>query len=95
MSNARHNGSEHPSRKIVLSTGFLQLRQSDLVGHIYWLCKQSSQRNVAASLGISPAYLSDILNSRRDISAQLAEKLGFMRVITFVKYPDDLKEDAS
>ena len=35
-----------------------------------------TQKAVAASLGISEAYLSDILNGRANISATIADKLG-------------------
>lgn len=42
-----------------------------------------SQRQVARDLGISPAYLSDVLLGRRQVSAQLALKLGLIRTITY------------
>lgn len=45
----------------------------------------NSQKEVAATYEISPQYLSDILNGRREISAVLAERIGYQRVVTFVK----------
>lgn len=38
-----------------------------------------SQRKVARSLGISDSYLSDIINERRDISDEVAKKLGYQK----------------
>ena len=42
-----------------------------------------SQRELAASLEISEAYLSDILAGRRDIGPKILEKLGLERVATY------------
>lgn len=44
---------------------------------------EGSQKNAAAVLGISPAYLSDILLGRREISATVAAALGFERLVVF------------
>lgn len=44
-----------------------------------------SQRAYAKHLGVSQAYLSDVINGRRDVSAELALLLGFERVTTYVK----------
>ncbi len=40
-----------------------------------------TQRQAAAALGISPVYLSDILNERRDFSNTVLEKLGLKRIV--------------
>jgi len=40
-----------------------------------------NQRVAAAALDISPAYLSDLLNSRRDLSAKLLTKLGLRQIV--------------
>ncbi|WP_167346267.1 helix-turn-helix transcriptional regulator [Sphingopyxis macrogoltabida] len=44
---------------------------------------EASQRDIAHRLGITPSYLSDVLNGRRDISDGLAARLGFERITTF------------
>ncbi len=44
-----------------------------------------SQVKAAAELGISPAYLTDILYGRRAISSSVALKLGLERAMVFVK----------
>jgi hypothetical protein len=38
----------------------------------------------AAALGIKPAYLSDILNERRDFSETILAKLGLKRIVVKV-----------
>lgn len=43
-----------------------------------------SQKALAKELGISCAYLNDVLSSRRDVSYELANKLGYRRVVCFV-----------
>ena len=37
----------------------------------------------AVNLGISPQYLCDILNGRRDISSNVARRLGYERAVVF------------
>ena len=44
---------------------------------------EGSQKATANALGISPAYLGDILSERRNVSNELANKLGYRRVIGF------------
>lgn len=41
-----------------------------------------TQREAAVVFGISAAYLSDILNERRDVSETMLAKLGLKRVVT-------------
>lgn len=43
--------------------------------------REGSQKDAARTLGISQAYLSDILNQRRDFSDRLLRLLGFRRMI--------------
>ncbi len=45
----------------------------------------SSQRSVAKELGISAVFLGDILHGRRGVSATVAERLGYRRVVVFVQ----------
>lgn len=42
-----------------------------------------SQKALAAELGISQQYLSDIFLGKREISCQLADKLGLKKIIYF------------
>lgn len=46
-------------------------------------CAGTMQYMVAVELGVSPTYLSDVLNGKRDISAELAYKLGYTRRVVF------------
>lgn len=45
--------------------------------------RAKSQRAYAKALGISPAYLNDLLHGRRKVSATIARKLGFVRETTY------------
>jgi hypothetical protein len=68
----------------------------DLLNDIRNLVKGSSLRKVGAKVGFSPGYLSDILHSRRFISAEVAEAFGYRRevetVVRFIKLPDQPKK---
>jgi len=44
--------------------------------------KESSLRKVAGEMQLSPAYLSDILSGRRDISEYVAGLFGFDKTVT-------------
>lgn len=43
----------------------------------------NAQLLVAQQLGISPQYLSDILNNKRIISQRVARRLGYIRVVRY------------
>lgn len=45
--------------------------------------KWGSQKAVADHLGISNAYMSDILNGNRDISTAVARRLGYTKVVKY------------
>jgi transcriptional regulator with XRE-family HTH domain len=47
--------------------------------------KTGSQMEVAKQLGIGSSYLSEILKGTRPISETVARKLGYFRVITFLR----------
>ena len=47
--------------------------------------KWGSQRKVADQLGISAAFLSDIINGNRPVSNQVAQKLGYKKVVKYAK----------
>lgn len=46
-----------------------------------------SQQTLAQRLQISGAYLSDVLHGRREVSDNLAAKLGFQRTVIFRPLP--------
>jgi len=46
-----------------------------------------SQKAYAKELGISLAYLNDVLHGRRKVSAQLAQRIGLVRE---TKYREDV-----
>jgi hypothetical protein len=55
--------------------------EDDVIAVIRQQCKAASMRKVAEALGVTPAYISDILKKRRAVSEMIAEKFGFERVI--------------
>lgn len=59
--------TEHDLRNIV--TGLIELR--------------GSQKAVADDLGISQAYLGDVLRGRRGVGEKMAEKLGWEKIEIF------------
>lgn len=49
-----------------------------VVGALKWHVEQfPTQKEAAKSLGVSPQYLSDVLQGRREITEKLAEKVGW------------------
>lgn len=46
-----------------------------------FVARYPNQREAAEALGISQPYLSDLMNSRRDLSDQMLLKLGLKRVV--------------
>jgi len=59
--------------------------QSELVQELRDRSRLSTQKAVAEELGIHPTFLSDVLKGKRDISANLAERMGFQREVVFRK----------
>jgi hypothetical protein len=59
----------------------------DMNDVLTWLVEVEfgSQTALAKELGISVAYLNDVLHARRPVSAELAEKIGWKRVTVFIK----------
>jgi DNA-binding transcriptional regulator YdaS (Cro superfamily) len=43
--------------------------------------RHGTQKAAAKALGVSPAYLSDMLMGRRDISERILAKLGLRRAV--------------
>jgi len=50
-----------------------------------FVAKYPTQKDAAEALGIKPAYLSDLVNMRRDISERILSKLGLKRAVVVVK----------
>ena len=46
-----------------------------------YVAQAGSQAVAAKELKISPAYMSDLINGRRDISLRMLAKLGLKRVV--------------
>jgi transcriptional regulator with XRE-family HTH domain len=68
--------------------------QSQLIKVIKSYVACSSQKKVARHLNITPQYLNDILHGRRDISEQVADRLGYRRLVVFEKrFPADNQEN--
>jgi len=50
------------------------------------LAKQAgSQQKLAKRLGYRPAYLSDVLNRRRDVTDKMLAKIGLRRIVVRVR----------
>lgn len=47
------------------------------------MCAKRPQVAVAAELGVSPQYLNDVLNERRDPGDSILAPLGLERVVTY------------
>jgi DNA-binding transcriptional regulator YdaS (Cro superfamily) len=59
---------------------------SDIIGYLRKVvAANGSQKETARVLCISPQYLCDILAGRREVSAEVAELLGFERVVSYVE----------
>ncbi len=59
---------------------------SELLSRIREIVTRLGRQDMAAEhLGISPQYLSDVLHGRREISKNLAERLGYERVVVFYR----------
>ena len=59
------------------------LTEQDVRAHLACCCKGRTQKTVAEELGVSPQYLSEILRGRREVSAQIARKIGLVRCVLF------------
>ena len=58
------------------------LREVDPVERLRELVgRHDTQREAAAALAISGAYLSDLLNGRREFSPAILERLGLRRIV--------------
>jgi hypothetical protein len=73
------------------STGTEFLTTGDVLADLrHRVEDRGAQKELADDLGISAAYMNDIVHERRDISREFAEKLGYRRVVVFVPI-DEIK----
>lgn len=52
---------------------------------VLWMRKAGSMRALAKQWGLTPSYLSDMLNHRRQLSDAVLARMGLERVVT-VRY---------
>jgi predicted transcriptional regulator len=52
--------------------------------------QMGSQTLVAKDLGVSPTMISDILSGARNVSDKIAQKIGYSKVVVFVKQDWDV-----
>lgn len=58
------------------------MRETNPTDALIAYCKRfPRQLDAAAALQITPAYLSDLINGRRDITDPLLAKLGLRRIV--------------
>mgnify|MGYP003425451917 FL=1 len=66
----------------------------DLIDILRVRCQErGSQKGWAKDHGLSPAYVNDVLQGRREISDNFAALLGFERRVIFFDVQDVARED--
>lgn len=60
-----------------------RLTQLELIGLIQRMAKEITLKEVAKRHRVSETYLAHVVHYRRDISAELADKLGYKRIVIF------------
>jgi DNA-binding transcriptional regulator YdaS (Cro superfamily) len=61
-----------------------EITEQDLIADLRNHCEiAGSQKEWARIYGFSPAYVSDVLHGRRDVSEAMADALGYRRVVRF------------
>jgi plasmid maintenance system antidote protein VapI len=55
--------------------------------------KWGTQKELADHLGISNAYLNDIIHEKQAVSDKVARRLGYKRIIKYVQEPRKEKEN--
>lgn len=67
----------------------------DLIAILRVRCQErGTQKDWAKDHGVSPAYVNDVLQGRREISDNFAALLGFERRVIFFTH-DDVKREAA
>ena len=67
------------------------MTKDQLISKLKEIIQGGSQRSCAQQLGISEAYLSDILSGKRDPGPKLLEPIGLIRVVS---YENPTKEES-
>lgn len=49
------------------------------------LLRDTSQRDLAKQLGVSPQFLHDVINKRREIGTEIPKALGLEKVVDYRK----------
>ena len=57
--------------------------RDDLLTYLRSLIGNGSQLSFAEAIGVSPQYLSDVLNGRRDPGNSILEAIGVERIVTY------------
>ena len=55
-------------------------------------CKNKKQTNVATEFGISQQYLSLMMNGTRPVSTKIAAKIGYKRIVVYIKSEDSAQD---
>ena len=74
-------------RRLVAGPGTLVMASlSEIYAELRIACRAAgSQQAWAEAHGISPQYVSDVLNARRDPGDKILAALGYVRVVTYEK----------
>lgn len=56
----------------------------------YCAIGNTTQRELAASAGVSAQFVNDVIRGRRDVSDTLAREFGYRRVVRFERINDDV-----
>lgn len=59
------------------------MTQQEFVEHLRHQAEVYGQRRYAALLGVSPAYINNVLNGSREPGRKILEGAGFERVISY------------
>lgn len=62
-----------------------QFTEAILISDLRREINESSQKEVAKRLRLTPQYINDVLHQRRPVSEKMAKKLGYKRIIRFEK----------
>ena len=60
-----------------------QFTEAILISDLRRIVSESSQKEVADRMRLTPQYINDVLHRRRPVSGAMAKKLGYKRVVVF------------
>lgn len=60
------------------------MNHQELVRHLKIRVNESSQKEVAGKLGVSPQYLNDVLNNRRMPGMKILKPLGLRKDVRYI-----------